>query len=119
MEELKVKPIEPIIYSNKNVRKSMQKKIIKSAYDRKRKKSKENVKQRIYYLWFHYLKLCLNLEEINAISKYGLNFHDQAEKFHGSVGVFLENRINRALPAAFIGTKQFLGGRDAGFGNLK
>ena len=44
---------------------------------------------------------------------------EQPAKFHGSVSVFLEDRINRALPAAFIGTKQFLGGRDAGFGNLK
>ena len=112
MKELKVKPIPTRNWKNKNVDLVVER-------DKDRKKSQESVDKRIYYMWFNYLKLCLNLEEINAVSKYGLNFPDQAEKFHGSVGVFLEDRINRALPAAFIGTKQFLGGRYAGFGNLK
>ena len=32
--------------------------------DKNRKKSKESVDMRIHYLWFHYLKLCMNLEQI-------------------------------------------------------
>ena len=32
--------------------------------DRLIKKSKESVDMRIHYLWFHYLRLCINLEEI-------------------------------------------------------
>ena len=32
--------------------------------DKNRKKSQQRVDERIHYLWFHYLQLCLNLEEI-------------------------------------------------------
>ena len=32
--------------------------------DKTRKKSQSSVDQRIHYLWFHYLKLCMNLEQI-------------------------------------------------------
>ena len=32
--------------------------------DKNRKKSQQIVDERIHYIWFHYLKLCLNLEEI-------------------------------------------------------
>ncbi len=32
--------------------------------DKNRKKSQQQVDERIHYLWFHYLKLCLNLEGI-------------------------------------------------------
>ena len=33
--------------------------------DKNRKKSQQRVDERIHYMWFNYLKLCLNLEEIN------------------------------------------------------
>ncbi len=33
-------------------------------FDKNRKKSQQQVDERIHYLWFHYLKLCLNLEGI-------------------------------------------------------
>ena len=37
-----------------------------------RKRNPEKVKERIYYMWFHYLKLCLNLEDIkHTIEKRG------------------------------------------------
>ena len=32
--------------------------------DKNRKKSQHKVDERIHYIWFHYLQLCLNLEEI-------------------------------------------------------
>ena len=33
--------------------------------DKGRKQSQQKVDERIHYLWFHYLKLCLNLEQVN------------------------------------------------------
>ena len=33
-----------------------------SERDLERKESKQRVDRRIYYLWFHFLKLCLELE---------------------------------------------------------
>ena len=48
------------------------KKSLLSVRDRKRKESQESVNKRIYYMWFNYLKLCLNLEEINySVKKKG------------------------------------------------
>ena len=38
-----------------------------SERDMKRKESKQRVDRRIYYLWFHFLKLCLELESIGHI----------------------------------------------------
>ena len=38
-----------------------------SERDWKRKESKQRVDRRIYYLWFHFLKLCLELESIGHI----------------------------------------------------
>ena len=38
-----------------------------SERDFKRKESKQRVDRRIYYLWFHFLKLCLELESIGHI----------------------------------------------------
>ena len=38
-----------------------------SERDLKRKESKQRVDRRIYYLWFHFLKLCLELESIGHI----------------------------------------------------
>ncbi len=41
-------------------------------FDKNRKKSQQQVDERIHYLWFHYLKLCLNLEGIkHSIEKRG------------------------------------------------
>ena len=40
--------------------------------DRDRKKSQQSVDERIHYMWFKYLQLCINLEEINySIPKRG------------------------------------------------
>ena len=76
MSILEVKPIpskewkEPIFgktlpYKNRQI----------LTYDRRekeRKRNPEKVKERIYYMWFHYLKLCLNLEDIkHTIEKRG------------------------------------------------
>ena len=58
MKELKVKPIPTRNWKNKNVDLVVER-------DKDRKKSQESVDKRIYYMWFNYLKLCLNLEEIN------------------------------------------------------
>ena len=35
--------------------------------DRIRKESKQSVDRRIHYLWFHFLKLCLELESIGHV----------------------------------------------------
>ena len=40
-----------------------------SERDSKRKESKQRVDRRIYYLWFHFLKLCLELECIGHVSE--------------------------------------------------
>ena len=37
----------------------------KKAFDRNRKKSPKSVDERIHYMWFNYLQLCLDLERIN------------------------------------------------------
>ena len=65
MEELKVKPIPTRNWKDKNVD-------LVDERDKERKESQENVDKRIYYIWFNYLKLCLNLEEVNySIKKKG------------------------------------------------
>ena len=38
-----------------------------SERDLKRKESKQRVDRRIYYLWFHFLKLCLEIESLSHI----------------------------------------------------
>ena len=44
----------------------------KKAFDRNRKKSPKSVDERIHYMWFNYLQLCINLEEIkHSIPKRG------------------------------------------------
>ena len=66
MEELKVKPIPTRKWKNKNVDLVVER-------DKDRKESEESVDKRIYYMWFNYLKLCLNLEEINySVKKKGV-----------------------------------------------
>ena len=65
MKELKVKPIPTRKWKNKNVDLVVER-------DKDRKKSQESVDKRIYYMWFNYLKLCLNLEEIKySVEKKG------------------------------------------------
>ena len=65
MKELKVKPIPTRNWKNKNVDLVVER-------DKDRKKSQESVDKRIYYMWFNYLKLCLNLEEIKySVDKKG------------------------------------------------
>ena len=65
MKELKVKPIPTRNWKNKNVDLVVER-------DKDRKKSQESVDKRIYYMWFNYLKLCLNLEEIKySVEKKG------------------------------------------------
>ena len=61
MKELKVKPIPTRNWKDKNVDLVVER-------DKDRKGSQESVDKRIYYMWFNYLKLCLNLEEINSVS---------------------------------------------------
>ena len=47
-------------------------KLVYEIMERERKRNPEKVKERIYYMWFHYLKLCLNLEDIkHTIEKRG------------------------------------------------
>ena len=44
----------------------------KKAFDKNRKKSQQSVDERIHYMWFKYLQLCINLEEIkHSIPKRG------------------------------------------------
>ena len=65
MEELKVKPIPTRKWKDKSVNVVFER-------DKDRKKSQDSVDKRIYYMWFNYLKLCLNLEEINySVKKKG------------------------------------------------
>ena len=65
MKGLKVIPIPTRNWKNKNVDLVVER-------DKDRKKSQESVDKRIYYMWFNYLKLCLNLEEINySVEKKG------------------------------------------------
>ena len=65
MKELKVKPIPTRKWKDKNVDLVVER-------DKDRKESQESVDKRIYYMWFNYLKLCLNLEEINySVKKRG------------------------------------------------
>ena len=65
MKELKVKPIPTRNWKDKNVDVVFER-------DKDRKKSQDSVDKRIYYMWFNYLKLCLNLEEINySVKKKG------------------------------------------------
>ena len=47
-------------------------KLSKKAFDKNRKKSQQSVDERIHYMWFKYLQLCLDLESIDySIPKRG------------------------------------------------
>ena len=59
MELLTVKPIPSRNWKDKKDRRELVKE-----FDRNRKKSQQIVDERLHYMWFNYLQLCLNLEEI-------------------------------------------------------
>ena len=60
MELLTVKPIPTRDWKDKKDRRELVKE-----FDRNRKKSQQIVDVPKHYMWFNYLQLCLNLEEIN------------------------------------------------------
>ena len=65
MSVLSVKPIPSRNWKDKTIDLVVER-------DKNRKKSQQQVDERIHYLWFHYLKLCLNLEGIkHSIEKKG------------------------------------------------
>ena len=67
MSILSVEPIPTRIWKNKVDRWEL---VVER--DKNRKKSQQQVDERIHYIWFHYLKLCLNLEGIeHSIEKKG------------------------------------------------
>ena len=67
MELLTVKPIPSRNWKDKKDRRELVKE-----RDRNRKKSQQSVDERIHYMWFNYLQLCLDLESINySIPKRG------------------------------------------------
>ena len=82
MIELKVKPIPTRIWKDKKVDLVIER-------DKDRKKSQESVDKRIYYMWFNYLKLCLNLEEIN----YSVKKKGAKGKVLGETGVKVNRKI--------------------------
>ena len=82
MDLLKVKPIPTRNWKNKNVDLVVER-------DKDRKKSQESVDKRIYYMWFNYLKLCLNLEEI----KYSVKKKGAKGKVLGETGVKVNRKI--------------------------
>ena len=82
MKELKVKPIPTRNWKDKNVDLVVER-------DKDRKKSQESVDKRIYYMWFNYLKLCLNLEEIN----YSVEKKGAKGKVLGEKGVKVNKKI--------------------------
>ena len=82
MKVLKVKPIPTRNWKDKNVDLVVER-------DKDRKKSQESVDKRIYYMWFNYLKLCLNLEEIN----YSVKKKGAKGKVLGETGVKVNRKI--------------------------
>ena len=82
MDLLKVKPIPTRNWKDKNVDLVVER-------DKDRKKLQESVDKRIYYMWFNYLKLCLNLEEI----KYSVKKKGARGKVLGETGVKVNKHI--------------------------
>ena len=82
MKELKVKPIPTRNWKDKNIDLVVER-------DKDRKKLQESVDKRIYYMWFNYLKLCLNLEEI----KYSVKKKGARGKVLGETGVKVNRKI--------------------------
>ena len=82
MRELKVKPIPTRKWKNKDVDLVLE-------FDKGRKKSQESIDKRIYYMWFNYLKLCLNLEEV----KYSVKKRGAKGKVLGETFVKVNKKI--------------------------
>jgi len=82
MDLLKVKPIPTRNWKDKNIDLVVER-------DKDRKKSQLKVDERIYYMWFNYLKLCLNLEEI----KYSVKKKGARGKVLGETGVKVNKHI--------------------------
>ena len=60
MELLTIKPIPTREWKVKKIRETL----TYGDRDTARKKDPRKVDERLHYIWFHYLQLCLNLEEI-------------------------------------------------------
>ena len=58
MSVLSVKTIPTRNWKNRNID-------VVTERDKGRKQSQQKVDERIHYLWFHYLRLALNLEQLN------------------------------------------------------
>ena len=82
MDLLKVKPIPTRNWKDKNIDLVVER-------DKDRKKSQLKLDERIYYMWFNYLKLCLNLEEIN----YSVKKKGAKGKVLGETGVKVNKKI--------------------------
>jgi hypothetical protein len=96
MEELKVKPIPTRNWKDKNVD-------LVTERDKDRKKSQESVDKRIYYLWFNYLKLAINLEEIN----YSVKKKGAKGKVLGETGVKVNKKIYKDWDLIDLNTMNF------------
>ena len=82
MKELKVKPIPTRNWKNKNID-------LEAEIDNDSGKLQESVDKRIYYMWFNYLKLCFNLEEIN----YAVENRGVKEEVHSETAVKVNRKI--------------------------
>ena len=60
MEQISVKPIPSRKWKDEKTRAAL----VYDYRDPARKKDQRKVDERIHYIWFHYLQLCLNLEDI-------------------------------------------------------
>jgi hypothetical protein len=96
MEELKVKPIPTRNWKDKNID-------LVTERDKDRKKSQESVDKRIYYLWFNYLKLAINLEEIN----YSVKKKGAKGKVLGETGVKVNKKIYKDWDLIDLNTMNF------------
>ena len=96
MEELKVKPIPTRNWKDKNVDLVVER-------DKERKESQESVDKRIYYMWFNYLKLCLNLEEIN----YSVEKKGAKGKVIDETGVKVNKKIYKDWDLTDLNTMNF------------
>ena len=96
MKELKVKPIPTRNWKDKNVD-------LAAEGDNDMVKLQESVDKRIYYMWFNYLKLCLNLEEIN----YSVKKKGAKGKVLGETGVKVNRKIYKDWDLNVLYTMNF------------
>ena len=67
------------------------KKSLRSVRDKKRKESQESVNERIHYMWYHFLQLCLELERLGyAVEKKGSD-----RKVISSIPVSVDRNVYR------------------------